>query len=158
MSSNDDKVCYSMSSNERKLSFDKIKILYKQGMKAYHNNKNREAVDIFLEIMEIEEPTSIYFLWARHNVGCNLITIGRKAEGLKYLKESAQADHPSSLYYYGCHFEQQGDVRAISCYTRAALLGNIKARQALKRNKLSIPENSTLDNTKIHWSPNITLH
>lgn len=114
-----------------------IEEIYNNGMKAYEAGNNEQAIEHFQQIMAFDKSPSKYYLYARHNIGCNLISMGRELEGAMVLRSSALADHPDSLYYYGRYLEKHNDIHAINCFIRATLLGNTRAYDALERLELT---------------------
>ena len=66
-----------------------------------------------------------------HNLACKLYEQGNKKEGRLYFEKAAKLNYPASLYYMGVIFERENDCRSISCYRKAAQLGNEQALKAL---------------------------
>jgi len=126
--------------------------LYLKGMNAYEQNDRKAALEYFVKVVAIGDTESQYYKSAKFNIACNLIDLGFKDEGMKIMKECAQNDHPTALYYMGVDFERKNDCRGLTCYVRASLLGNMQAVQALKDLGVEMMlENRTLENAVVFW-------
>ena len=126
--------------------------LYSKGMNAYEQGDRKTALECFAKVVMMGDTESQCYKSAKFNVACNLIDLGHKEEGMKIMKECAQDDHPTALYYMGVDFERNGDCRALTCYVRASLLGCMQAVNAIKDLDVElILENRTLENSVVLW-------
>lgn len=86
-----------------------------------------------------------------HNLACKLYEKGEIVEGRKLFEKAAKADYPASLYYMGVIFERENDVRGISCYVKAAHLGNSSALEALQDMGIESMLTTTPVSSPIYW-------
>lgn len=105
--------------------------VYAKGMEHDHAGNREAAIECFEQVMTMSDKYSEYYRSSRHNIACKLIELGYNKEGMSLLEESANDNYPGSLYYIGVSYERQNDIRGISCYRKAAKMGNVDAIAAL---------------------------
>jgi TPR repeat protein len=118
--------------------------IYARGMEYDQEGNPEAAIECFEQVMTMCDKYSEFYRSSRHNIACKLIELGNDEIGMKLLEESANDNYPSSLYYMGVAYEKQNDIRGISCYRKAAKMGNVDAIAAL--NDLRIPFEFHFDN------------
>ncbi len=114
---------------------DEIEKLYYDGMTCDQENDKYGAIQCFQKILSMPDidKTLQYYRSSRHNLACKLLEIDLKDKrGLELLEESANDNHPFSLYYMGVVYERENDCRAISCYRKSAELECQQSIDALR--------------------------
>lgn len=121
---------------------EQVMTWYNHGMMEDEKGNLVEACDWFKKIIEFQGTFTSEIIniqrSAKFNLGCKLIELGKKEEGLKWLYEVADKEnHPGALYYIGVHLERENRASCIRYFVKAARLRDFRAITLLEDLKLS---------------------
>lgn len=125
-----------------KIAVEQITTWYNNGMMEDDRKEIAKACEWFKKIIDFTGFSNSEIVniqrSAKFNLGCKLIELGEKEEGLKWFYDVADNEnHPGAMYYIGVHLERENHVGCIKYYVEAANLGEPRAISVLHELGLS---------------------